>query len=308
MTRRADVHVGRLFPLLLVAGVVAAVAVAALLAACGGSSGGSPEPSATVTAPASASASPSLSPTASTSPTTAPQPVTVYFMRDGALCAAERLADDQSSAATLRALLRGPTAEEAAAGVASDIPRGVRLLEYSEDGDRAIVDLSSAYSRSGDEAQVKDRLAQVVYTVTGMGDGAATRVVLRLNGVPIDGMPSQAGDVEYFPTRAGYRELEPAIFVEHPGLGAVLSSPATLSGTASVSEGAFTARLVDGSGRRIVSVPVQASRGAPGRGRFSRELAFSTSSAAGTLIVYSESMEDGSRQNVVSIPVTFATP
>ena len=52
---------------------------------------------------------------------------------------------------------------------------------------------------------------------------------------------------------------------------------------------------------------MQASRGAPGRGRFSQEIAFSTSAAHGTLIVFSQSMKDGSRQNQVRIPVTFAT-
>ena len=55
-----------------------------------------------------------------------------------------------------------------------------------------------------------------------------------------------------------------------------------------------------------MSTPVQASRGAPGRGRFAQEIAFSTSAARGTLIVYDQSMEDGSRQDEVRIPVTFA--
>ncbi len=86
--------------------------------------------------------------------------------------------------------------------------------------------------------------------------------------------------------------------METPGVGAVISSPFTLAGTASVFEGSFIARLVDSSGRRIVNTPVQASLGAPGRGRFAKETAFSTSAARGTLIVYAQSMEDGSRQNV----------
>ena len=101
--------------------------------------------------------------------------------------------------------------------------------------------------------------------------------------------------------------FEPPIFVESPGVGAVVASPFALSGTASVFEGTFQARLVDSSGRRIVSVTVQASRGAPGRGRFAKEIAFSTSAKRGTLIVYDQSMEDGSRQDEVRIPIAFST-
>ncbi len=79
-----------------------------------------------------------------------------------------------------------------------------------------------------------------------------------------------------------------------------------LTGTAMVFEGSFQARLVDSSGRRVVNVIVQATRGAPGRGRFAKEVAFSTAARRGTLIVFDQSMEDGSRQDEVEIPVTFA--
>ena len=86
----------------------------------------------------------------------------------------------------------------------------------------------------------------------------------------------------------------------------MVSSPFVLSGTASVFEGSFQARLVDSSGRRIVNVIMQASRGAPGRGGFAKEVPFSTSAKRGTLIVFDQSMEDGSRLDEVRIPVSFA--
>jgi hypothetical protein len=228
-------------------------------------------------------------------------------MRDGELCAVERQLEDASDAEVLRALLRGPTPEERAHGVTTAVPRGVRLLEFDRGAAEASVDLSAAFARAGDPAQVQARMAQIVYTVTGLREDAGPRVALRINGVPPDGLPSSDGDVECFPTRSGYRELEPAIFVERPGLGGALSSPFVLAGTASVYEGSFTARLVDDRGRRIVSVVVQASRGAPGRGRFRRVVAFSTSATCGTLLVYDLSMEDASRQDLVRIPVTFTS-
>ena len=88
-------------------------------------------------------------------------------------------------------------------------------------------------------------------------------------------------------------------------MGAVLPDPFTLRGTASVFEGSFTAQLVDSSGRRIVRTQVQASMGAPERGVFSKSIAYSTSAKRGWLVVYETSMKDGSRLNVVRIPVTF---
>jgi len=311
MTKRAASRSARVLPVLLILGAVAIAGGAACVAACGGEDGGSPEPTATVTVTAEPSASPTLSPSQSASPEETPAaltPATLYFMRDGALCAVERRLDAPTPEAVLKALLRGPTADEQAAGVTTAIPAGTRMRDFSSGDGEAIVDLSSAFARSGSGAEVRARMAQIVFTATGMealGEDV-TRVGLRVRGVPIDGLSSDDGDIEFFPTRTGYRNLEPAILVEHPGLGSLVSSPFELSGTASVFEGSFQARLVDNSGRRIVNVTVQASRGGPGRGRFRKKVAFSTSASAGTLIVYSLSMEDGSRQDLQPIPVTFA--
>ena len=47
-------------------------------------------------------------------------------------------------------------------------------------------------------------------------------------------------------------------------------------------------------------------RGAPGRGVFGKAVPFCTSAQRGTLIVFDQSMEDGSRLDEVRIPVTFA--
>jgi hypothetical protein len=107
--------------------------------------------------------------------------------------------------------------------------------------------------------------------------------------------------------RRDFTDFEPAIFVETPGVGAVLSSPFTLSGTAMVFEGSFQARLIDSSGRRIVNVIMQASAGGPERGTFAKDVPFSTSAKRGTLLVFAQSMEDGSRQDEVKIPVTFSS-
>ena len=308
MTRRAAAGLGRLLPLLLIAAAVVVVAGAALLAACGGSSGGSStaQPTATVTVTASGSATASPSPSPSPSAAPARTTVRVYFLRDGKLGVAERRVARTTMPATasMKELLAGPTSDESAAGLTSVIPAGTRLLALTIDGTTARVDLSSRFASGGGSLSMTARVAEVVYTLTRFP--TVSSVQFLVDGSPVDALGGEGLVLTDPQTRADWRDLEPAIFVESPGVGALLQSPFMLTGTASVFEGSFQARLVDSSGRRIVNVIVQASRGAPGRGRFSKEIAFSTSAKSGTLIVFDQSMEDGSRQDEVKIPVTFA--
>jgi germination protein M len=308
MTRRAAAGLGRLLPLLLIATAVVVVAGAALLAACGGSSGGaSSEPAATVsTTAASGAAEPSAPPSASPS-SSAQTTLRLYFMRGEKLGTAERRVARTTMPATesMKALLAGPTAAEREAGLTSTIPAGTELLALAVAGTTARVDLSEAFASGGGSLSMTARVAQVVYTLTRYS--TVRSVEFLIEGRPVEALGGEGivlGDPQ---ARADWRSFEPPIFVESPGVGGVVSSPFVLFGTASVFEGSFQARLVDSSGRRIVNVTVQASRGAPGRGRFAKEIAFSTSATRGTLIVYDQSMEDGSRQDEVRIPIGFST-
>lgn len=308
MTRRLAAGFGRLLPLLLIAAAVLVVTGAALVAACGGSSGGqSPQPNATVTVTASPSAAPSASASPSPSPSTSAAETTlrVYFLRGEELGVAERRVPQTTMPATaaVKALLAGPTAEDRAAGLGSAVPEGTRLLGLSIDGTTARVDLSRRFASGGGTLSMTARVAQVVYTLTQFR--TVRSVEFLLDGSPVDALGGEGVVLTGGQRRADWSSFEPAIFLESPGAGAVISSPFTLSGTASVFEGSFQARLIDSSGRRVVNAVVQASRGAPGRGRFAKEIGFSTSAARGTLIVYDQSMEDGSRQDEVRIPVTF---
>jgi len=278
------------------------VAAAAGLAACGGSS---PTPIATVTV----TSTPSISPSPTTASTATPSSMTtlsLYFLRGEELGVAERRVPHTAKPATaaMKALLAGPTTAERAAGLTSAVPSGTRLLGLSIDGTTAWVDLSARFAAGGGSLSMQARVAEVVDTLTRFPTVKA--VAFRLDGAIVETLGGEGLMLDAGQTRADWRQFEPAIFVESPGAGAVVSSPFALSGTASAFEGSFTAVLVDNSGRRIVRKQVQASQGAPGRGRFRMTVPFSTSAAKGTLIVYSQSMEDGSRQNEVRIPVTFA--
>jgi hypothetical protein len=206
--------------------------------------------------------------------------------------------------AALKTLLEGPSADEAAAGLTSEVPAGTTLRALSIEAGVATVDLSGRFAAGGGSLSMMARVAEVVYTLTQFPTVKA--VDFRLDGAPLEALGGEGLMLDARQRRADWRRFEPAIFVERPGVGAVLSSAFVLSGTASVFEGAFIARLVDADGHRLADVPVQASRGAPGRGRFRAAIPFVTASSSGTLVVFDQSMEDGSRLDEVRIPVTFA--
>lgn len=302
MSRRAATGIIRVFPALLAAGVV--LVAAALLAACGVTSGGSPTPSAT------GAGGPSQS--ASGSPTTSPSALgtsaqSLYFLRDGKLGVAERSVASSTMPATaaVKALLGGPNAAEHAAGLSSAIPAGTRLKSLVVSGGIATANLSQAPDASASasaETAAMPGTAELVYTLTRFSTISGVRVLINGHQWLSD---SSVTPLPLTYRRSAFRGFEPAIFVESPGAGGVLPDPFVLRGTASVFEGSFTAQLTDDSGRRVVRVTVQASRGAPGRGVFRQTIVYSTSATHGTLTVYSQSMEDGSRQNAVVIPVTL---
>lgn len=307
MTRRVAAGLGRMLPLLLVSGAAAVVVGAALLAACGGSGGPTAQPTTTVTvtAPASPTATGSTGASPSSSAIPAQTTVHLYFLRGEKLGVAERLVPHTTAAATasMEALLSGPTTSERDAGLITTIPEGTRLLGLKISGTTAEVNLTRHFGSGGGSLSMMARVAQVVYTLTRFP--TVRSVEFRLDGQPVEALGGEGLIIGAPQRRSNWNEFEPPIFVESPGVGAVVASPFTLAGTASVFEGSFVARLIDSSGRRVVITAVQAARGAPGRGRFAKEIAFSTSAASGTLIVYDQSMEDGSRQDEVRIPITF---
>jgi len=305
MRPRTSLSIIRALPAWATLCLLTAISTAAL-AACGSQSGGSsPTPQATVTVTATPSAppsSPSPSPTAAATTTMA-----LYFLRGEELGVAQRRAPLTPIPATaaIRTLLAGPTTAERAAGLTSAIPHGVHLLGLSLEGTTARIDLSARFAAGGGSLSMQARVAQVVYTLTRFRTIKA--VDFMLDGSPVETLDGEGLVFDMEQTRAAWRRFEPAIFVETPGVGATLSSPFTISGTASVFEGSFRASLVDAGGGKIASATIQASRGAPGRGRYREVVTFGAAEGRGALIVYSQSMEDGSHQNEVRIPVRFAS-
>jgi germination protein M len=254
----------------------ALVALAFVAAGCGGSAderSGSPPP-------------PPPPPPATTS--TEPEPIVgatdvgVYLVRDDKLGFAERSVGVTPliAQATLEELLAGPTAEDAEAGLTSDIPPNTKIVSLDVADETAAVELSNPLDQLG--------TMQVVQTLTRLET---------IERVRLEGREYGSADTE---------DALPAILVESPAPGASVTSPLTISGTANTFEATFMVELRPDQGEPLYQDFVTATSGNGTRGTFEKTIDFTVDrEIPGTLVVYESSAEDGSVVNEVEIPVTI---
>jgi hypothetical protein len=257
--------------------------------------GRSPAPS--EPAPTESPAFPAPPDPGATSPAPATRTVTiaVWFTRGGTLAQTSRTraATPATSRLALTELAAGPTAAEAAAGVGNAVPAGVPFDVSIADG-VATVDFPASFY-AGDQGTVRLRQAQVVYTLTQFP--TVSEVAFRSAGQPV-GEP--AG-------RPAYADLLPAIVVASPVIGARVTSPVTVAGTANVFEATVSIRVLDASGAEIATSFTTATCGTGCRGDYAVAVPYRLASEQrGTVQVFEVSAADGSRINVVDLPVTLA--
>jgi germination protein M len=269
-------------------------------------------PTAPVTSPPASPASPGpgISPTPTTGPTGDPGGTLTYevwFSVDEHLFVSHRTqqATQAVGAAALNALLAGPTREEAAAGLFTSIPGGTSLLGLSIEDGIATVDMSGVYESGGGSLSMQMRLAQVIYTIT---QYASVRgVQFELDGKAITAFSGEGIVLDHPVTRRSFEDLLPAILVESPLVGASISSPVSVSGTANVFEANVTVRILDASGREIARVFTTATCGTGCRGSFSVDVPYVLhQDQAGTIeISDDDAAGTGTPPHIVRIPVTL---
>jgi hypothetical protein len=220
---------------------------------------------------------------ASTTTTTTTEPaesaeVRVYWLLEGKVWPARREVEteDGVASAALDALLEGPTDQEA---ITTAVP---------EDADDADVTLEDGVAAVEIEAELSEEArAQVVYTLTQFPT---------VDSVELDGRTY---------TRADFEDVTPAILVESPLPFEEVGSPLRVTGTANTFEATFEYELTDTDGRIVDENFVTATSGSGTRGTFD----FTTDpytvpfEGVGSLIVYESSAKDGSRINLVEIPL-----
>jgi germination protein M len=213
--------------------------------------------------------------------------VRVYFVREGKVWPALReVPKDRAQAnAALDELLRGPTAQESAElGLTTALPGDLRTysLVGPPAGVRGAVSLDFERTRSLPLAA----RAQLVFTLTQFP--LVEAVILP--------------DRTY--RRADLEDLSPAILVESPLPFEQVSSPLHVFGTANTFEATFGYELTDTDGRIVDEDFVTATSGTGFRGTFEFVAPFEVDfDGVGSLIVFERSAKDGSRINLVEIPL-----
>ena len=211
-------------------------------------------------------------------------------------------------AAAMAALLEGPNDDELGASPAmyTAIPDGTHFLGLTINDGVATVNLSKEFQAGGGSAQVIQRIAQVVYTLTQFP--TVTGVSFQIDGVAKPMFGGDGTTLDRPVTREDYTNQLPAIFVDRPAWGGVLGNPARLVGVANVFEATFRVEILNGAGRTLAASQVMATCGTGCWGDFDVTIRYAVGKAGwGTLRVFEPSGQDGSPTNTTEYPV-WLTP
>ena len=280
-----------------------AAALALLAAGCGGDNVYGEAPATTEAPP------PASTGAGATEPAPAAQTsFLVYFVRGERLGVASRSVakTEAVGAAALAALLAGPSdGERAGAGLGSEIPAGTRVLGLSIAGGVATVDLSHEFESGGGSTSMVLRVAQVVFTLTQFP--TVERVRFALDGEPAAAIGGEGVVVDPPAGREAFEGQTPAILVESPTPFERVTSPLRIQGSANVFEATLSAQIADQGGSVLAERTVTATSGTGERGTFDAELPFGPATPGRlVLTVFTHSAKDGSRQDVVEIPLELA--
>jgi spore germination protein GerM len=209
----------------------------------------------------------------------------------------------QNAAFWLRILFAGAMGPYQEAGDTSAIPDGTELLGVSRDGSVLSVDVSSRFESDDGNLSMQLRVAQIVYTATQFEDIDAVRILI--DGESVDSIGAEPIVLSEPLTRRDFQNVAPFIVVETPKRqGDEVASPVTVSGFANVFEGTVNVRIRDQNGNVVVETFTTATCGTGCWGDFSESVVFEVDEQQeGRIEVLTHSAEDGSEQNVVSIPV-----
>lgn len=284
--------------------LIAMMAMLATLAAACAESGAQPlGPAPSTESPTPSTGSPSPTPSGSPTPT---QSMTyeLWFDHDGSLFVTHRTEPFTPAVGTraLEALLAGPTAAERAANLGTTINAGTRLNGLTIEDGVATVDLDGTFVGEETPAIAVGSLAQIVFTLTQFD--RVEGVVFEIDGTPLTNFGGY--EIDGAQRRENFADQLPWILVESPGIGERVSSAVHISGTADVFEAVVSIAILDQNGKVIASTFTMATCGTGCRGTWETDVAYDVDATQpGTIRVYEVSAMDGSKINVVSIPVTL---
>lgn len=296
-----------------------------LLASCGDDDEGvatdstsTSEPDATSTSAPDPTPVPTTEPTSAptTEPTTTPPPtaqpvpelqvVTVYWLRDTGIAVGGREVPIASlPGSAMDALLAGPNTLESELGMVSAVPAGTEVLGLTIEAGVATIDLSSEFEATGlGTAGEIGLVSQVVFTLTQFP--AVDSVDITIDGETRDAILSHGLEATGL-TREGYYDaVAPAIVVEFPYPGQLVTSPLTVTGFSRTFEANVVYDIVIPPSGEIVAdgFTTAAQPDVNLFGPFEFTVDFETDvDGFGAVIVFEQSAQDGSQINVYEVPV-----
>lgn len=193
----------------------------------------------------------------------------------------------------------GPVAET---GGGTAIPQGTRVLGVDREGSTLVVDLSSEFESGGGSLSMQLRVAQVVYAATQFDGIKSVRITIE--GEDVDAIGGEGVVVAEPLTRRDFQDFAPNIVVEDPRPSQEFSPGDTVEGFANVFEANVSIEVVDARGKKLVETFTTATCGSGCWGDFSESIEFDLAKPQeGRVNVLTYSAEDGSPQDVISIPV-----
>lgn len=243
-------------------------------------------------------------------PTVTPPPeqhvVNVYWLRDTGIAVGGRIVDAPMLAThAMQELLAGPNTLETELGMVSSIPAGTAVLGLTIEEGVATIDLSSEFETTGlGTAGEIGLVSQVVFTLTQFP--TVDTVDIWIEGEERDAILSH-GLVATDLTREGFLDaVAPAIVIESPYPGELVTSPLTVTGFSRT----FEATVV-----YVVTIPPSdeivdegfTTVAQPDVDKFG-PLGFTVTFGPevpgfGAVIAFEESAQDGSQINVYEVPV-----
>ena len=189
-------------------------------------------------------------------------------------------------------------------GFSTAIPSDVQWTNIRLDGGVATINFPAEFASGGGTASMTARLAQVVFTATQFPE--IDSVVFAIDGEVVDVFSDEGIVLDGPQTREDYYDDGQAIYVDSPLIGSVVGSPITISGVANVIDGNLEVEVATPGGDVVTGGSMTASCGSGCWGEFSAELPYVLDTQSpGFVTVYVRSTGDGSRQDLISIPVTL---
>lgn len=291
--------------------VLGAALVGGLLTACGGGDDDirtSSETPPNTAAPATTATTGGRTPSGTVAPDAPGVTLDATFVRGEKVGTAHRRVAPTSAVgrAALEQLLAGPTAEERAAGLTTAIPAGTALRGLDIADGTGTVDLSGAFVGGGGSLSMRERLAQVVFTLTQFP--SVDRVAFRIDGKPTTVFGGEGVMIDSTVDRNDFRDVTPLVFLESVAPGDIVSSPVTVAGESNTFEATVRIRVLGADGSVLADTFTTATSGTGTWGTFSDKVPFTRgANTTGKVVVFWDSPKDGSPQDVVEVPVTFSS-